>query len=225
MCTELPSTPPSRPRRAPVAGPFVLGLVGPAGSGKSAIAHALAAAGAQVLDADGLGHEVTSFDPEVRAALVAEYGPEVYGQDGTLDRRRVAASVFTDPAALHRLNQLVHPRIIVRLRDGISAATRAGFTGLLVIDAALMLDWNLERECDAVLAVIAPPEQQLARLVAKRGWTEEQARQRLANARSNDEFALLADEVVQNAGSEAAAERAAEAAVARLRERHRRGEA
>ncbi len=224
MCTELPSTPPSRPRRAPVTGPFVVGLVGPAGSGKSAVARALAADGARVLDADRLGHEVTASDPEVRSALSAEYGRDVYAADGTLDRRRVAAKVFADPEALRRLNLLVHPRIVTRLRALIADSTREGFQGVLVVDAALLLDWGFERECDAVLAVVAPREQQLARLVATRGWSEGEARSRLANARSNEAFEALADEVVLNDRSEAVAAAAASAALARLLAGRGRGE-
>jgi dephospho-CoA kinase len=85
-----------------------------------------------------------------------------------------------------------------------------------VIDAALLLDWGFERECDAVLAVVAPREQSVARLVRSRGWSEAQARERLAAARSNEGFAALADETVMNDGHEAAAVAAARAAVARL---------
>lgn len=216
MSTELPTPPATRVRRAPGPGPFVVGLVGPAGSGKSAVANALVAAGARVLDADRMGHEIADGDPAVRAALMAEYGPDVYRGDGTLDRRRVAAKVFHDPAALTRLNLLVHPRILERLRAGIAAATREGFTGVLLVDAALMLDWGFERECDAVLAVVAPAALQISRLVASRGWSEAEARQRLASARSNEAFAALADEVIVNEGSEADVADAARAALARL---------
>lgn len=197
----------------------MLGLVGPAGAGKSTVARALAADGARVLDGDQLGHEVADSDVGVRTALLAEYGPQVYRTDGTLDRKLVAARVFSDPAALARLNQLVHPGILTRLRDGIAQAVRDSFDGVLVIDAALLLDWRFEQECDAVLAVLAPPEQQIARLVATRGWTAEAARQRLANARSPESFAALADEVVLNDGAEADAVGRARAAVARLCQR------
>ena len=219
MSTELPIPNASRARRAPAPGPFVVGLVGPAGSGKSMLANALLAAGARVLDADRLGHEITDGDPVVRAALTAEYGPDVYRSDGTLDRRRVAAKVFHDPAALTRLNLLVHPRILERLRAGINAATREGFTGALVVDAALMLDWGFERECDAVLAVIAPPAVQVARLMSARGWSEADARQRLERTRSNEAFARLADEVIVNDRGEAEAADAARGVLARLLER------
>lgn len=211
MSTDRPSIPESVPsiarahRRAPTAGPFVLAVVGPAGAGKSTVARALAATpGAVLLDADRLGHEVTDHDPEVRAALAADYGPEVYRADGTLDRARVAERVFREPASLARLNALVHPRILARLRAGIAEAARTG-AGLVVIDAALLLDWAFERECDAVLAVLASPERQVERLVARRGWSEDEARRRLAAARSHDSFASLADAVVRNDGAESEA--------------------
>lgn len=211
MSTDRPPIPEPVPtsvranRRAPTTGPFVLAVVGPAGAGKSTVARALAAApGAVLLDADRMGHEVTDRDPEVRAALAADYGPEVYRADGTLDRARVAERVFREPAALARLNALVHPRILARLRSGIAEATRTG-AGLVVIDAALLLDWNLERECDAVIAVLAAPERQVERLVARRGWSEDEARRRLAAARSHDSFASLADAVVRNDGAESEA--------------------
>ena len=216
MCTEVPIPNITRPRRAPTPGPLVVGLVGPAGSGKSTVARVLAEAGARVLDADRMGHEVTDGDATVRAALAAEYGPDIYRADGTLDRKRVATQVFGDPAALTRLNWLVHPRILEHLRAGIAAATREGFTGALIVDAALMLDWGFEHECDAVVAVVAPPAMQLARLIAARGWSEGDARQRLERARSNETFASLADEVIVNDQGETETAAVARAVLARL---------
>src|SRR5262245_23739313 len=222
MCTDRPTPAPGqanaaeRARRPPGPGPWVLGIVGPAGAGKSLVARALAEDGARVLDADRIGHEVTDRDPEVRAALSAEYGAGVYGADGTLDRARVAARVFEEPAALARLNRLVHPRIVARLRDGIAAAAREGFTGTVAVDAALLLDWGFERECHAVLAVLGPEALQVSRLVRARGWSEAEARRRLASARPAESFRALADAVVMNDASEAAAVAAARAAVERL---------
>jgi len=208
----------SRARRTrPVgAAPFVVGIVGPAGSGKSTLARSLAGPRTRVLDADRFGHEITDGDPRVRAALSAEYGDSVYRADGTLDRARVGAHVFSDPAALARLNALVHPRIVERLRAGI--ATAAGLD-TVVVDAALLLDWGFERECDAIVAVVAPRAQQIARLRRARGWSEDEAVRRLSTARSNDAFEALADDVVVNDADEAAAVRAIHDAVGRLRAR------
>jgi len=211
-----------RPRRGAAGdGLFILGLVGRAGSGKSTVARALARDGAAVIEADRIGHEVTDGDPEVREALVAEYGPDVYRADGALDRGKVAARVFSDAAARARLDQLVHPRILARVWEGLNQLRVAGHRGVVVVDAALMLDWGLERSCDAVLAVVAPEPMQLERLMRSRGWSEDQARARLAVQRTNEAFAAEADLVIDNRGGVAELEQAARAAVVRLRAERR----
>ncbi|MBI5708745.1 MAG: dephospho-CoA kinase [Candidatus Eisenbacteria bacterium] len=196
-------------------GPFVVGLVGRAGSGKSTVARALAAAGAEVIEADTIGHEVTDTDPAVRAALAAEYGPGAYRPDGTLDRPRVAARVFSDPEARARLDRLVHPRIVERIHARLAALREGGFRGVVVVDAALMLDWGLERACDVVLAVVAPGPDQVARLMRLRGWSEDETRRRLGVQRTNEQFRAAADQVLENHGSREQLERAARDAYAR----------
>lgn len=198
---------------------FVLGLVGRAGSGKSTVARALAADGAEVIDADAIGHAVTDHDDEVRAALAAEYGALVYRADGTLDRARVAAKVFSDPAARERLNQLTHPRIARRIEARIEELEAGHFTGLVVIDAALMLDFGLERACDAVMAVVSGEAAQLERLARSRGWSADEARQRLAVQRPESQLRAAADVTLENDGTQEQLETAARDAVRTLRTR------
>jgi dephospho-CoA kinase len=201
-------------------GMFVLGLVGRTGSGKSTVARALRAEGAELIEADRIGHDVTDRDPEVRAALVGEYGPSVYLANGALDRTRVADRVFRDARALARLNALVHPRIVQRIRARLETIAASGFCGVVVVDAALMLDWELDRECDAVMAVVADEAEQVKRLKTSRGWSDEEARRRLASQRSNQSFAAAADATLRNDGTEEELARAAIDAVSRLRGAH-----
>jgi dephospho-CoA kinase len=206
-----------RPRRVRGADRlFIVGVVGRAGSGKSTVARALAADGAEVFDADQIGHDVTDQDPEVRAALVAEYGPDVYRPDGTLDRARVATQVFSDRAARKRLDHLVHPRILARIRERGEELRHADWQGVVVVDAALMLEWGLERGVDKVIAVVAPEAVQVERLMAARGWTADEARRRLAVQRTNEAFAAAADVTLENTGTPDALARAAREAVSRL---------
>lgn len=208
-----------RERRAPSDdGMLLVGLVGRAGSGKSTVARVFAEAGAQIVEADRIGHEITDHDPDVRDALVSDYGPGVYRDDGTLDRATVAARVFSDPEARERLNRLVHPRIVRRMRGRIAEMAASGFRGPVVFDAALLLDWHFERGCDALVAVIAPDDMQVERLVRSRGWTADEARARLAAQRPNAFFAAVADVVIENDGTESDLIDAARRAFASLRE-------
>ena len=205
--------------RRPAAGDglFILGLIGRAGSGKTTVARALEHDGARVIEADRVGHEVADRDPAVREGLIAEYGAGVYRADGTLDRGRVAARVFRDPEARGRLDRLVHPRIVARIREEIGQLRREGFRGVVVVDAALMPRWGFERECDAVIAVVAPESEQVARLVRGRGWSEAEARARLAAQDSNEASSAAADVTLDNDGTPEALARAAREAVSRLR--------
>jgi dephospho-CoA kinase len=206
------------PRRTPAGdGLFVVGLVGRAGSGKSAVADILAADGATVIEADLVGHEVTEQDPEVRAALALEYGGDVYRPDGRLDRERVASRVFRDPEARARLDRLVHPRLVARIEERLRRLRERGAGGVVVLDAALLLEWGLERGCDAVIAVTAPQEEQVRRLMRSRGWTEAEARSRLMVQRTDEAFGAAADVTLDNTGSIEELARSARAAVAALR--------
>jgi dephospho-CoA kinase len=205
-------------RRAPAGdGLFIVGLVGRAGSGKSVVAGVLAADGAIVIEADLVGHEVTDQDPEVRAALAREYGDDIYRPDGRLDRERVAASVFRDPAARARLDRLVHPRLVARIEERLEGLRARGARGVVVLDAALLLEWELERGCDAVIAVTAPQAERVLRLMRGRGWTEAEARSRLMAQRTDEAFSAAADVTLDNPGSIEDLARRARAAVAALR--------
>ena len=194
---------------------FLVGLVGQAGSGKTTVARALERDGAVVIDADRLGHEVVNGDPDVRAALVAEYGADVYGPAG-LDRRRVAARVFSDPEALARLNRLVHPHIVERMRGLIAEFRARDHRGVVVLDAALLLDWGIAGECDAVVAVVAPRAAQLERLAAQRGWSASEAARVIGAQRSVESLTAAADAVLDNDGNTERLEREARRVIERL---------
>jgi len=173
-----------------------LGIAGGVGAGKSSVAAILAELGCFVADSDALSRE--SFgDPAVRDEIVSWWGSGVL-EEGEIDRGEVARIVFSRPDQRRRLESLVHPWIETRRRKLFEQAppdTRA-----LVIDAPLLFEAGLERECDAVIFVETDPARRLARLTSSRGWDEAQWKKREESQLSLDDKRARSDYVVINNG-------------------------
>ncbi len=156
--------------------PVVIGVAGGIGAGKSEVARAFAAAGCVVSDSDRSAREALDR-PDVRATLVGWWGQGILGSDGRIDRKRVSAVVFADPAERARLEGLVHPIVRQSRAELIAQATAAGAPGV-VIDAPLLFEVGLDAECDAVVFVDAPRGLRLARVRETRGWDESELARR-----------------------------------------------
>jgi dephospho-CoA kinase len=186
----------------------LVGLTGGIATGKSTFAGALRARGAPVVDADRLARAAVAKGSRGLAAVVGAFGSDVLGPDGELDRRRMAARVFADPAARARLEAIVHPAVRVLFRGEVEAL-RAGGAPLAFYDVPLLYEAGLEREVELVVVVWAPREAQLARLMARDGLARAEAEARLAAQLPVDEKAARADVVVVNDASPADLERKA----------------
>lgn len=184
-------------------GSRVVGVLGGIASGKSAAARFLAGAEGVVLDADRIAREVLASD-EVRAELVARFGPEILLPDGSPDRARLAERVFASREDRAALERLTHPRVRATLRHALDAA-RERNVPRIVLDVPLLLENDAEhglaRACDALVFVEADERARDARATATRGWpTGEVARREAAQmplARKRER----ADFVIQNDGS------------------------
>lgn len=162
------------PARVPV-----IGLAGGIGSGKSEVARRLARRGAVVSDSDAQARALLR-EPAIADILVRWWGGSILGPDGLPDRSAVAAVVFKDPAQRRRLEGLVHPVLASQRRAALRRAARAVPPApLFVVDAPLLYEAGLDRECDAVLFVAAPREVRLRRAAA-RGWSESELMRREA---------------------------------------------
>lgn len=177
-----------------------VGLTGGIGSGKSAVSRLLVEHGGALVDADLVAREVVAPGTPGLAQVVAEFGPDVLRPDGALDREALGRRVFPDPAALARLNAVVHP-LVGRRTAELAAAAQAEGTAVLVHDVALLVENDLTGRYDVVVVVDAPPELQLRRLVEQRGMTESDARARMARQATREERLAAADEVVRNDGT------------------------
>jgi dephospho-CoA kinase len=187
---------------APAERPFLLvGLTGGIASGKSLVSRQLADLGCPVIDGDVLAREVVAPGEPAWQAIVDAFGREVLQPDGSLDRKRLGGRVFADPAARRRLEGITHPAIRARREARLARLTAERFDGLVIQDTPLLFEVGAEREVDRIVVVWAPPEVQLARLLARDGLERGEAERRLASQAPLVDKVRRAHYVVDNSES------------------------
>lgn len=180
--------------------PRIIGLTGGIGSGKSTVLAGLVALGAEGIDADRVAHEVMAPNGPAYERIVQEFGRDILAADGRIDRARLGRLVFAEPAALARLEAIVHPAVGDELVRRV-AATQAP---VVVIEAIKLLEAGLGRRlCDEVWVTRCARRQQIARLRAGRGMTEAEARRRLALQMPVRRMVAQADLVIDTGGTPA----------------------
>ncbi|XP_075701601.1 bifunctional coenzyme A synthase [Rhinoderma darwinii] len=181
----LLKTPPAINLRVP-SWPYIIGLTGGSGSGKSSIATRLEKLGAVLIDCDKLGH--LSYKPGGPAyeKVIDEFGTDILCEDGTIDRRAIAGKVFGNKDQLKRLTDIVWPAIAALAKDAVKEAAAKGLS-VCVMDAAVLLEAGWNEMVHEVWTVIIPEKEAISRIMKRDGVTEEAAKNRLASQMSNSE--------------------------------------
>lgn len=180
-----------------MTGPFVVGLTGGIGSGKSRVAAAFAARGADVLDADDVAHAISQRGEAGYRAVVDAFGPACVGADGELDRAQLRHRAFADPAFRQDLEALLHPLIAARIEEAIGH-WRAPY-GLLVVPL-LLERGGLRSRVARVLVVDCPETEQIRRVQRRSGLAEDEVRRIMATQLPRAERLAQADDVIDNGG-------------------------
>ncbi len=181
---------------------FLVGLTGGIASGKSTVSSMLQKKGAYIIDADRIGHEIMKKGKEGYSLLVEEFGEGIVGDDGEIERSKLAALVFGDPQRVKRLNEITHPLITMEILKRIKRCRSAkGSRHVAVLDAALLLEAGGRDLVDMVVVVAAPEEVQIKRLKNDRGMKEEDSHRRIAAQSSLEEKVKMADWIIKNDGS------------------------
>lgn len=175
-----------------------VGLTGAVASGKSAVAAKLAALGAVVIDADKLARQVVEPGTPGLGAIKDTFGEDVLLPDGSLNRPALAAIVFSDEAQRAKLNAIVHPLVRAQAQKLRDAAPKQA---LVVEDIPLLVESGQAETFDAVVVVQAPLEERMRRMVYDRGWTEADAKARIAAQATDEQRAAVADYLLDNSGS------------------------
>ena len=177
---------------------ILVGLTGGIGSGKSTVSALLAARGAHIIDADAVTRDVQQPGSRVVAAIAARFGDRVVDGDGGLRRADLADIVFADPDALRDLNAIVHPAVGAEINRRVNSL--ASSDAVVVLDIPLLTE-NPRGELQGKIVVDVPVEVQVERLVRYRGFTESDARARIARQSSREDRLTGADFVIDNAGA------------------------
>ncbi|MFN2453823.1 MAG: dephospho-CoA kinase [Pyrinomonadaceae bacterium] len=170
-----------------------VGLTGSIGVGKSFVSGVLAELGCHVLDADQTAREVVEKDTPGLRAVVEAFGKQMLREDGTLDRARLGAIVFADEAKRALLNSILHPFIIAAQDAQLRRWEAADPSGIGVVDAALMIESGGYTRFDKLIVVHCRPELQLERLMARNGFTREEAQRRISAQMSQEDKMRFAD--------------------------------
>ncbi|MEM7625431.1 MAG: dephospho-CoA kinase [Planctomycetota bacterium] len=183
--------------KKPRPGPPVLGLLGAPGSGKSHVARLWQDMGAAVIDADEIARKVLD-EPEVRGTLAKWWGAGVLSADGEVDRAAVGARVFDDPGELARLESLVHPRVNARRAELRRLYQADPAVTAIVEDCPLLLERELDGDCDVLVFVDTPRETRVARVAQARGWSAQDLDRREKNQLPLDIKRARADYILNN---------------------------
>lgn len=181
--------------------PKVIAVTGNIGSGKTTAAKILERRGALRIDADRLARDVVEPGQPALAEIVAAFGPEMLLADGTLDRAAVGRHVFSNLEAKKRLEMITHPRIRDAMFRAIAAAM-AKQPPLIVLEIPLLFEGGMHKQFPDSLLIVAADGTRLARVRARDGCSDEDARARMAAQLPQAEKIPLARWVVANDGDE-----------------------
>jgi dephospho-CoA kinase len=180
------------------AGPYIVGLTGGIGSGKSAAADCFAELGAPVIDTDAIAHELTAPDGQAMPAIVAAFGAGMATPEGALDRAAMRRMVFADPPARERLEAILHPMIRAESDRRIAAADAAY---IILMVPLLVESGSYRNRVDRIAVVDCTPETQIRRVMARNGLVRAEVERILAVQASREQRLAVADDVIDNEGS------------------------
>jgi dephospho-CoA kinase len=179
------------------AGKFVIGLTGNIGTGKSVVRRMLEHMGAFGIDADAFSHRAIAKGAPGYNRVISTFGQWIIAPDGEIDRAKLGRLVFSDPAALAQLEAIVHPLVL----QAVDYMVQRSDKKVVAIEAIKLIESGLNKVCDSLWVVYAPPELQAGRLMQKRGMNEVDARQRILAQPPQEQKMAVANVVIKNVTS------------------------
>ncbi len=178
-----------------------VGFTGGIACGKTTVAAMLVEKGARLIDFDVLAHEVEMPDRTAWRGIVSAFGEGILRADRTIDRLKLGEVVFADREKLRQLNGIVHPAVFTAWLERLDEIAREDPHAVVLSDVPLLFEVGMKGAFDLVALVYISPEEQVERLMKRNGFSEEEARARLAAQMSIDDKVGQADIVINNQGT------------------------
>lgn len=175
-----------------------IGLTGGVGCGVSVVANYIKGRGVPVISGDKAGH-LALADLNIREKLNDRFGNEILDKNGSIDRTKLGSIVFSDHKALKDLNRIIHPTLLEILKSQVEDAERTN--PAVVVDAALIYEWNMSDYFDIIIVVAAPTNTRIARAMQRNGLSRNQVNQRISAQMSLHEKSIMADFIIYNDGT------------------------
>ncbi|NIM98952.1 MAG: dephospho-CoA kinase [candidate division Zixibacteria bacterium] len=176
----------------------MIGITGGIACGKTEVAKVFQKKGAIILSGDQIGKEVVEKNKGVLRQLVKTFGQGILKKDGTLNRRKLGEIAFASHEVRDKLNQIVHPHLLRELGSRIEKLRRKSESGVAVVDAALIVEWGLEKELDYLIFVESKREDKIKRLQKEKGYSRREALDRIKSQLPEIIKKAKADFVIRN---------------------------
>lgn len=177
-----------------------LGITGQIASGKTTAAQEFALLGGHYISADSIGREVVERNAPVLSKLIRAFGTEIVTPEGMLKRRVLGRKVFTSHENMQILNKIVHPPLLKRLDEEIEECKNDPACKIIVVDAALLIDWNYHKKMDYTVCVVCEKSAQISRLTEK-GFSETEIEERIKSQKAVSDLRAASDFVIDNNGT------------------------
>ena len=176
---------------------FVLGITGNIGCGKSTVAKMFRTKDALIINADKLAHRLYSVGSNAYQCLKKIFGPQILKSNKTIDRKKLAQSIFTKKENLNKLNKIIHPQLIKEIKEVIKNSKKK----IIILDAALIIEAGLKNIVDKLIVVTASKEQQILRSQKRLGFSKEMIVRIMKSQISQSIKSRFADFIIDNSGS------------------------
>lgn len=200
---------------------FIAGLTGSIATGKTTVSAILKDLGAFIVDADRAARDVVTPGMPAWERIVRIFGPEILHATGEIDRERLGRLVFNDAQMRAMLEEIVHPPVMHRMDEQITAIGAESADAVVILDVPLLIETGMHRGVHEVIVVYCPEDEQIRRLVVRDALSRDEALARVRSQLSIEEKKRLASMLIDNSGTREETRKQAERMFAVLRQKAR----